>query len=190
VTDDVPPSDPAVTRAALSAFAALPVAQRSAVILKDVLGESLEDIAAHLETTVAAVKSLLVRGRQALKAHAPAAPRRTTADRALLERYVELFNARDWAGVQALLLEECRLDLVAKAERRGKAIGGYFGRYAQDTDLVFRCGTADNRDAIGVFRGDTLAYVILLETRDGGVALIRDYRYVTYLAAELEFIAD
>jgi RNA polymerase sigma-70 factor (ECF subfamily) len=190
MSDDVPPSDPAVTRAALSAFAALPVAQRSAVILKDVLGESLEDIAAHLDTTVAAVKSLLVRGRQALRAAQSPAPIRRATDRAVLERYVALFNARDWAGVQAMLLEECRLDLVSKSERRGKAIGGYFGRYAQDTDLTFQIGTADGRDAIGAFRNGALAYVILLEVRDGGVSLIRDFRYVAYLAGELDFTAD
>jgi RNA polymerase sigma-70 factor (ECF subfamily) len=65
MAEDDFPRDPEVLRAALSAFVALPVSQRSAVILKDVLGESLEDVAAHLDTSVEAVKALLVRGRSA-----------------------------------------------------------------------------------------------------------------------------
>jgi len=195
--DDLP-RDPEVMRAALAAFMTLPVSQRSAVILKDVLGDSLEDIAAHLDITVEAVKALLVRGRQAIKQRAAVEPspearpeRATAAQRLLMQRYVELFNQRDWPGVQALLVEECRLDLVSKSQRRGKSVGGYFGRYAQDTDYELRLGTCEGRDAIGVFRGSppALAYVVLLELdASERVSLIRDFRYVPYLAAELSFV--
>ena len=55
--------DPAVVRAALARFLSLPVTQRSAVILKDVLGHSLEETAETMGTTVMAVKAALVRGR-------------------------------------------------------------------------------------------------------------------------------
>jgi RNA polymerase sigma factor (sigma-70 family) len=200
-SDDFP-RDPEVLRAAIATFMALPLSQRSAVILKDVLDESLEDIAEHLGTTVAAVKSLLVRGRQALEEHTASdegATARATPPspeyRALMRRYVELFNQRDWAGVQALLVEECRLDLVSKSQRKGKSVGAYFGRYAQERDLVFRTGTCEGRSAIGVFRvadgaPETLAYVILVESENGRVSFIRDFRYVPYLARELEFVPD
>jgi RNA polymerase sigma factor (sigma-70 family) len=50
-------------RTAVSRFVDLPTAQRSVVILKDILGHSLEDIAALLDTTVNAVKGHLARGR-------------------------------------------------------------------------------------------------------------------------------
>ena len=50
-------------RAALARFLTLPVAQRSAVILKDVLGHSLDEAAETMGTTVMAVKAALVRGR-------------------------------------------------------------------------------------------------------------------------------
>ncbi len=50
-------------RVALSSFLALPVRQRSAVILKDVLGHSLDEIANTLHTSVPAVKAALSRGR-------------------------------------------------------------------------------------------------------------------------------
>lgn len=188
---DAFPRDPEVLRAALGAFVALPPTQRSAVILKDVLDESLEDIAAHLDTSIEAVKALLVRGRAKLAARAAAAPAPppSDADRALVQRYVALFNARDWDGVQAMLLEDVRLDLVSKSQRRGKAVGAYFGRYAQEAGNTFRLGRVEGRLAIGVFRGDpeTLAHIILIEAAGDRVAVIRDFRYVPYLAEAVVF---
>ena len=52
---------------AVSRFAELPVLQRSVVILKDVLDESLAEIAALLDLTVDAVKAHLARGRARLR---------------------------------------------------------------------------------------------------------------------------
>jgi RNA polymerase sigma-70 factor, ECF subfamily len=189
-------ADPEVVRAALSTFVALPVSQRSAVILKDVLGHSLEEISAATGATVPAVKAALVRGRANLRARAQPdfTPWRDRAEtqpqeRALIARYVSLFNARDWDGVKAMLLEECRLDLVSKSARQGKAVGHYFGRYAEERELRFVVGTAEGRDVIGVFRGDGArpAYVILLDFDGDQVSLIRDYRYIPYVANELTF---
>ncbi|MEO7327863.1 MAG: RNA polymerase sigma factor, partial [Minicystis sp.] len=62
--EDAP--DPFVVRAALARFLALPLTQRSAVILKDVLDHSLEETAETMGTTVMAVKAALVRGRAKL----------------------------------------------------------------------------------------------------------------------------
>src|SRR3954453_701142 len=59
-------ADPAVVRAALAQFLALPLTQRSAVILKDVLGHSLEETAETMGTTFMAVKAPLFRGRAKL----------------------------------------------------------------------------------------------------------------------------
>ena len=52
---------------AVSRFAELPTVQRSVVILKDVLDQSLEEIAVMLDLTVNAVKAHLARGRASLK---------------------------------------------------------------------------------------------------------------------------
>jgi RNA polymerase sigma-70 factor (ECF subfamily) len=197
--DDVPAdvgADPDLVRAALSTFMALPLSQRSAVILKDVLGHSNEEIAEATGASVAATKALLVRGRAGLRALArPDAtawrdrPETTPEERALIGRYVSLFNQRDWDGVRAMLLEECRLDLVAKTQRKGKSVGGYFARYADERDLRAVQVVAEGRDVIGIVRGDgdRPAYVILLEWAGDRVALIRDYRYVPYLADALSF---
>ena len=53
---------------AVSRFVELPTVQRSVVILKDVLDQSLEEIADMLDLTVNAVKAHLARGRARLKA--------------------------------------------------------------------------------------------------------------------------
>lgn len=187
---------PDVVRASLSSFVALPLLQRSAVILKDVLGCSLEDIADTTGTSVPAIKAALNRGRSALRSQRQPdpipwrdRPETTPEERALLDRYCELFNARDWEGVQSLLSEECRLDLVAKASRHGKKqVTPYYGNYAkEDTRLaVARC---EERAVLAVYRPGSSpepTYVISLEWEGERVRLIRDYRYVPYLIDELE----
>jgi RNA polymerase sigma-70 factor (ECF subfamily) len=188
VADDGP--DPATVRLALGSFVGLPVRQRSAVILKDVLGLSLEEIAEAMDTTVMAVKAALVRGRAALRESVASAEpvSGTSPQRALLARYVERFNARDWDGLRAMLADDARLDLVSQAKREGRAVGEYYGRYDKVTDLRLALGTVDGEDAILVHEpaaSPRPKYFILLTWRDGRVAEIRDYRYVPYVAEEL-----
>jgi RNA polymerase sigma-70 factor, ECF subfamily len=196
-----PEVDPAAVRASLSSFVALPVRQRSAVILKDVLDCSLSEAAATMGTTVAAVKAALVRGRAALRAQSPApavADRPVSIDpidRARLERYAALFNARDWSGLRALLSDECRLDLVGKAARRGPGVRGYLDRYAAE-EVRLAVGTVDGRPALlaSVGAGARPTYFIFLEWgRHGGggddrVDFIRDYRYAAHVADEAELV--
>ena len=185
--EDVMP-DPLSVRAALARFLTLPVPQRSAVILKDVLGHSLEETAETMATSVVAVKALLSRGRAKLGEQdgTPAAP--ASEARAELERYVSRFNARDWDGVRALVSDDCRLDLVSKSQRRGKQVGFYFARYEKE-NLNARLVRLEGRLALAVYAAaaDAPAYFILLEFADGRVRLIRDYRYVPYIVHEAEF---
>jgi RNA polymerase sigma-70 factor (ECF subfamily) len=181
-------ADPAVVRAALSRFLVLPVAQRSAVILKDVLGHSLDDAAAVMGATVPAVKAALVRGRTRLR-DAEAAPAALDAGRrAELDRYAALFNAGDWDGVRALIGDDCRLDLVAKSQRRGKAVGAYFANYEQ---LAVRLSVVelDGELALAahVAGQERPAYFILLTWDAGRVQRIRDFRYVSYIADEAAY---
>jgi RNA polymerase sigma-70 factor (ECF subfamily) len=180
--------DPAVVRAALAHFLALPVNQRSAVILKDVLGHSLEETADTMGTTVMAVKAALVRGRKHLRqTDAPEAELDPNL-RADLERYVHLFNARDWDAVRALVSDDCRLDVVSKSQRRGKQVGMYFSRYEKEA-VTLRLVRLEGRLALAahVQGGQRPAYFILVEVVGGRVTAIRDFRYVPYIAAEAEF---
>jgi len=184
--------DPYAVRSALAAFRGLPVLQRSVVILKDVLGHSLEETAETLGTTVPAVKAALVRGRARLRGLSapPEAPEEIDpGERDALHRYAHLFNAKDWEGVRALIAEECQLDLVAKAARRGKGVASYFGRYAAE-QVRLGVGRIEGHLALAAFTpesGDRPAYFVLLAWRDGRVTGIRDYRYVPYVAREAEF---
>jgi RNA polymerase sigma-70 factor (ECF subfamily) len=183
--------DPAVVRAALACFLSLPVAQRSAVILKDVLGHSLEETAETMGTTVMAVKAALFRGRGKLSQQEREEAEVAATTRAALNRYASLFNARDWDGVRALVSDDCRLDLVSKSQRRGKQVGAYFARYEKES-VTLRVGRLEGRRAFAAYvaGADRPAYFILLELEAGRVMAIRDFRYVPYIAAEAAFEAD
>ncbi len=180
--------DPALLRAALGSFLALPVTQRSAVILKDVLGHSLEETAETMGSTVMAVKAALVRGRQKLQEQAQSEQEVASTTRAELDRYAHLFNARDWDGVRALVGDDCRLDLVSKSQRRGKQVGFYFTRY-EHTDLRLQLVRLEGQLALAAFEpaASKPAYFILMEFEAGHVKLIRDFRYVPYIATEADF---
>ncbi|HEY8079828.1 MAG TPA: sigma-70 family RNA polymerase sigma factor [Labilithrix sp.] len=177
--------EPAVVRAALARFLELPITQRSAVILKDVLGCSLEETAETMGTTVPAVKAALVRGRARLREEAPEAETHAAAAREELSRYASLFNARDWDGVRALVGEDCKLDLVSKSQRRGKEVGMYFGRYEKE-NVALRVVRLDGELALAahVSGAATPSYFILLEWEAGRVKSIRDFRYVPYIAVD------
>ncbi len=181
--------NPAVVRAALARFLSLPVTQRSAVILKDVLGHSLEETAETMGSTVMAVKAALVRGRGKLLQDEGDGTEVLATIRADLDRYASLFNARDWDGVRALVSDDCRLDLVSKAQRRGKQVGTYLGRYESESVLL-RVVRLEGRLAFAAYvaGAGTPAYFILLEFAEGRVTSIRDFRYVPYIAAEAEFV--
>ena len=99
----------------LVAIQHLPPRQRAALLLRDVLGWPARDVAAALETTVAAANSALQRARATLRKRLPerrvewTAPQPTEEERALLRRYMEAQERRDAATVTALLREDARV---------------------------------------------------------------------------------
>lgn len=183
--DDKP--DPTIVRAALARFLSLPLTQRSAVILKDVLGHSLEETAETMGISVMAVKALLVRGRATLLEPAASNDRAATTARDDLERYARLFNDRDWDGLRALVSSDCRLDLVSKSQRRGKAVGVYFEHYEKQ-NVRLQVVRLEGRLVLAAFASGATApgYFILLDFERGAVKTIRDFRYVPYIALEAE----
>jgi RNA polymerase sigma-70 factor, ECF subfamily len=190
--------DPELVEAALAVFIELPPVQRSAVILKDVLGHSLEETAATMETTVGAAKAALPRARGNI-ARSPravlTAPARTVSpeEQAMLRRYADCFNDRNWAGLRALLGEESRLDIVSRVQQRAVS-AGYYDRYAEilkTEDIRAAAGFVDGVPAIAMFRPSSSlvpAYFILLESSGGQISLIRDFRYVAYIASNGDFL--
>lgn len=185
--------DPTLVEAALVRFIALPPLQRSALVLKDVLGHSLVETAATMDSSVSAVKAALVRARANLARstepiHAPPALETSAEERRNLRRYAELFNNRDWDALRALMGEESRLEVVTRTRRRGAAAAEYYVRYAElapQEGLRAEVGSVDGRPVIAVFRQPSTAlpsYFVLIEWIGERVALIRDFRYVPYIA--------
>lgn len=180
--------------AALKVFAALPPVQRSALALKDVLSLSLEETAATMGISVAAVKGALVRARaNVAAASAPGETQGRVVDVERLRRYADLFNARDWDALRALFGEETRLDVVSRYQRRGRSAAQYFTRYAESApleDLRAEAGWVDGVPTIAMFRpasSSRPAYFIRLNWRDDRIAQVRDFRYVPYIAREAIF---
>ena len=138
---------------AVSRFVELPTVQRSVVILKDVLDQSLEEIAAMLDLTVNAVKAHLARGRARLKAinaQAPAQPAPRPPSPAVA-RYVALFNRRDWDGLRAMLADDVRLIQSSYPLRAGAAdVGMFFGIYARSAPVRLAPAWLDGREVIAV----------------------------------------
>jgi RNA polymerase sigma-70 factor, ECF subfamily len=180
------------TRAAISRFSELVPVQRSCVILKDVLGHSVEEMSELLELSVAAVKAALHRGRERLRILAESAPREEMPApppaSPAIARYVALFNARDWDTVRAMLAEDVRLDLVSRVQRSGRRdVSAYFTNYDGVHDWHLVPAWLDGVEVIAVFRDPAdpqPSYFVELTTRDGFITQIKDYRYVPYILSD------
>ena len=181
--------------AALKVFAALPPVQRSALALKDVLGLSLDETAATMGLSVAAVKGALVRARaNVAAASAAGATSPGGVDVERLRHYADLFNARDWDALRALFGGETRLDVVSRHQRRGRPAAQYFTHYAEIApleELRAEAGWVDGVPAIAMFRPSSSlpAYFIRIDWLDDRVAQVRDFRYVPYIVREASFTA-
>src|SRR6516164_7053670 len=178
---------------AVSRFAELPTMQRSVVILKDVLDQSLEEIAALLDLTVNAVKAHLARGRARLKtinAQTPAksAPRQPSP---AVARYVDLFNRRDWERLRSMLADDVRLIQSTYPPRAGAAdVGTFFGIYSRSAPVRLVPAWLDGREVIAVYEDAAAkpSYMMWLEWTDGRISFIRDYKYVRYVIDDAELI--
>jgi RNA polymerase sigma factor (sigma-70 family) len=181
-------------KTAVSCFTELPILQRSVVIMKDVLDEPLAEIGARLDLTVDAVKGHLARGRARLReinARDDRIPDARPAS-AAVARYVALFNRQDWAGLRALLADDVKLNQATHPLRIGRAdVGMFFSIYARIDGVWLAPAWLDDREVIAVFesRDDPKpSYLMWLEWRNGQISLIRDYRYVRYVAAEADLV--
>jgi RNA polymerase sigma-70 factor (ECF subfamily) len=180
-----------VATAALRTFMRLAPAQRSTVILADVLGYALDETAQVMGTTVPAVKAALHRGRARLRElsqqpdDAAPPPSLSAQDQALLAAYAERFNARDFDGLREMLGQDVRLDLVARRKPMQMRGGEYFTRYAETHGLRMTPMSVAGRPGLWVdVEGDqglgALGYVVVLEWREGKIWGIRDFRYARY----------
>jgi RNA polymerase sigma-70 factor, ECF subfamily len=187
---DPPDQDHEVAAMSLRTFMRLPALQRSAVILKDVLGHSLEEIASITGASEAAAKSALQRGRVRLReiAREPAdvsLPMLPDVMRVRLIKYVEGFKTGDFDTVRAMLADDVKLDLVAKLRKQGKSeVGQYYAAYAAARQWAYAAGMVDGRAAMLVYdRGislETPAYFVALDFDGDRVVSIHDFLFARY----------
>jgi RNA polymerase sigma-70 factor (ECF subfamily) len=199
VADEESPVDARIAaEASLAELMQLPPAQRCTVVLKEVLGHSLQEISEVLETSEATIKGALQRGRENLRklatAPQPISPR-PTLDRQEMRRlgdYVAAFNARDFDALRGLLAEDVKLELVNRLRADGKEyVGNYFGRYADETHWHFVTGLVEGRPAILVTSPDRPdgppRYFILIDWENGRIAGIRDFLFADYVMDGLDY---
>jgi len=192
-------NDRQIVAASLRTFMRLPVAQRSSVILMDVLGYSADEISGILDSSISAVKAALHRGRARLReiAQEPDAlplPVLEESQRSLLAAYVDRFNARDFDAVRTMLADEVRLELVNKLRARGRSeVGNYCSKYAQVEDWHFVPGLVDRRPAVLVrdprIPSGASIYFVLLEWDGDRLVSIRDFRFARYATEGAELFA-
>ena len=186
----VPATDAALDASARTARALahivteLPAKERACIVLKDVLDYSLEETADITGSNIGAVKAALHRGRAKLVASEAAPIAMEPARRAIVERYLAMFNQRDWAGVRALLTADAHLQVVSVTE--GPIVDACYFQNHEKLPVPWRLGLAfvDGVEAIVHYRDGRPHAVVQLELRDGLIARIRDYLHVEDLLAQ------
>jgi RNA polymerase sigma-70 factor (ECF subfamily) len=130
LTEDIeaaPMPEADIVAVGFQTFLRLPELQRCAVILKDVLGHSVEEIASVAECTPAAAKSALQRGRAALRLLAQVPedtrlPLMSDVDRRKMAAFVDLFRTGDFDAIRAMLADDVKLELVNRLRWEGRYI--------------------------------------------------------------------
>lgn len=188
--EDTPLPDADIVRVSFQTFLRLPELQRCAVILKDVLGHTVEEIATIADCTPAAAKSALQRGRAALRRLAVLSedtwlPLMPDLHRQKITNYVRLFELGDFDAIRALLAEDVKLELVNRLNLVGRAgTSRYFTRYAEETKWHFAFGAIEGRPAMLVFDKtgpmEKPSHFVLLDWQGERIVAIRDFLFAPY----------
>lgn len=177
-------------------FLRLPELQRCAVILKDVLGHSVDEIASVTGSTPAAAKSALQRGRTALRqlARMPTdtrLPLMPDAARQKMTAFVDLFRTGDFDAIRAMLADDVKLELVNRLKWEGREkVAPYFTRYAEETKWRYAFGAVEGRPAMLVFASGAMekpAYFVLVDWRNDQISAIRDFLFAPYAVESVDW---
>jgi RNA polymerase sigma-70 factor, ECF subfamily len=119
----------------IAALQHLPPRQRAALVLRDVLGFHATEVADILDGSVDSVKSALKRARATLEQHLPPTDRDraplpdSPAERKLVQRFADAFQADDINGIVALLTEDAWLTMPpSPLEYQGRLVIASFLR--------------------------------------------------------------
>jgi len=195
--EDAPMPETDIVTVGFQTFLRLPELQRCAVILKDVLGHSIEEIAAIADCTPAAAKSALQRGRVALRQWAAQTddtrlPLMPEASRQKMADYVRLFQSGDFDAIRAMLADDVKLELVNRLRLEGRdGVSRYFTAYVEAAKWRYAFGAVEGRPAMLVFDTtgpmDKPAHFALLEWRGDRIAAIRDFLYAPYVLEAVDW---
>ena len=201
LTDDIeaaPIPEAAIVAISFQTFLPLPELQRCAVILKDVLGHSVDEIASIAECSPTAAKSALQRGRAALRLLAQAPedvrlPLMSDSDRRKIAAYVDLFRSGDFDSIRAILADDVRLDLVNRLQLQGRAeIRRYFTGYAEETKWRFALGAVEGQPAMLVFDStgpmERPAHFVLIDWAESRIIEIRDFLFAPYVLEAIDWV--
>ncbi len=191
--------DPDVASVSFRTFLELPVLQRCAVVLKDVLGHSLEEVAEIADCSFPAAKSALQRGRQSLRDLAADGgdiarlPLLTDEERRRLHVFVAAFRAGNFDGIRAMLADDVRVDLVNRLKLEGRqAATPYFSRYAELKHWRFGFGAIDGRVAILVYDStgsmDRPNHFIMVDWQAGQIHGITDFLFAPYVMEGCDWV--
>jgi RNA polymerase sigma factor (sigma-70 family) len=200
LTDDVeapPMAEADIVAVSFETFLRLPELQRCAVILKDVLGHSIDEVASIADCTPAAAKSALQRGRTSLRrlAQMPAdtrLPLMPDAARQKMAAFIDLFRLGDFNAIRAMLADDVKLELVNRLKWEGRdKIVPYFTRYAEETKWRFSFGAVEGRPAMLVFEDGAMekpAYFVLVDWRGDQISAIRDFLFAPYALEAADWV--
>jgi RNA polymerase sigma-70 factor (ECF subfamily) len=169
-------------------FLASPQA-RAAVVLKDVFDFSLEEAADLLRTSVGAVKAALSRGRAALREPVPEA--RLGPPRALIDAFVDAYNAQDLARLLAVVTEAVSIEVLGVGGGRGLGPDNGWTDWVVNNPVRAEARRLDGEDVVAILfrtaQGEQLCEVLRLDGDEGRVSRIVDY---CYAADTLAYAAD
>ena len=137
----------------------LPEAQRAALVLRDVLGFRTEEAASMLDVTPQSVKGALQRARATIAERVPKLEQAplpdSPAERDLVARFSDAFEAGDTARVVALLTDQARLTMppLPLEYIGGTAIAAFLDHRAEvrGAPLELRATRANGQPAFGCY---------------------------------------
>jgi RNA polymerase sigma-70 factor (ECF subfamily) len=168
----------AVGLAFITALHRLPPRQRAALVLRDVLGFHLAEIAAMLDTGETAAKGALQRARATLREPAPATTRLPSAarEREIVDRFADAVESGDVDAVIALLTDDSLLTMPPQPlVYEGRAAIAAFLRYSADrrgAALRVVATRANGQPAFACYLSGRPYGMIVLTLSDSGVSAI------------------
>jgi RNA polymerase sigma-70 factor (ECF subfamily) len=185
--------------AAAQLLTQLPPVERAVVLLKDVFDLTLEETATALDSTVGAVKAALHRGRAKLnevpRNSTNPAPRTGNPSAALVDQFIDAFNARDVNRLTMLMREDASSEMVSMFVEHGQeAIGK-----GEKGVLHHTFASGGNwRGEVREFKGEPIGIlwareggreavssIVRVEEREGAISRLRYYFFCPETLAEV-----